>query len=324
MLEFKQINKAFDGKTVAEHINLTVADGQLLAILGPSGCGKSTLLNLAAGLLEPDSGEIWLNNQNCTHVAPEKRRVALMFQDYALFPHLNVWQNVAFGLKMQSVTTQEARQRAERMLIQVGLGREAERRIDSLSSGEQQRVALARSLVISPYLLLLDEPFSSLDTGLRQQLRNQTLNLIRAQNIPAVLVTHDPEEAFALADHIALMRSGRFIQQDIPDVILEKPTNEWAARLIGCQNVTSIRYVPQKALHFNHPQGIPCRLLHVLRQPEYCRLIFPHPQYGEIWLNLDWSGAANLDLREDTVWPVYVDDAQVVYFKKDVSRFSAT
>ncbi len=122
MLEFKQINKAFDGKTVAEHINLTVADGQLLAILGPSGCGKSTLLNLAAGLLEPDSGEIWLNNQNCTHVAPEKRRVALMFQDYALFPHLNVWQNVAFGLKMQSVTTQEARQRAERMLIQVGLG----------------------------------------------------------------------------------------------------------------------------------------------------------------------------------------------------------
>ena len=212
MLALKHIRKAFAGKTVADNISLSVADGKLLAVLGPSGCGKSTLLNIAAGLVAADSGEVWIGGENRSRMPPERRRVALMFQDYALLPHLNVWQNVAFGLKMQGVDKHEARRRAEAALAEVGLAAELGRRIDALSGGEQQRVALARALAVQPQLLLLDEPFSSLDTGLRRQLREQTLAQIRRQHIPAVLVTHDPEEALALADHLALMQGGRIVQ----------------------------------------------------------------------------------------------------------------
>ena len=186
MLELIGIYKAFGSKTVADNISLSVADGKLLAVLGPSGCGKSTLLNIAAGLVAADSGEVWIGGENRSRMPPERRRVALMFQDYALLPHLNVWQNVAFGLKMQGVGKQEARRRAEAALAEVGLAAELGRRTDALSGGEQQRVALARALVVQPQLLLLDEPFSSLDTGLRRQLREQALAQIRRQNIPAV------------------------------------------------------------------------------------------------------------------------------------------
>ena len=149
MLALKHIRKAFAGKTVADNISLTVAEGKLLAVLGPSGCGKSTLLNIAAGLVAADGGEVWIGGENRSRMPPERRRVALMFQDYALLPHLNVWQNVAFGLKMQGVGKHEARRRAEAALAEVGLAAELGRRIDALSGGEQQRVALARALVCS-------------------------------------------------------------------------------------------------------------------------------------------------------------------------------
>ena len=159
MLELIGIYKAFGSKTVADNISLNVADGELLAILGASGCGKSTLLNIAAGLVMPDSGEVRLHGTLLNPLPPEKRRIALMFQDFALLPHLNAWQNVAFPLKMQGIANSEARRRALAMLAEVGLANEQERPTQALSGGEQQRVALARALVAEPRLLLLDEAF---------------------------------------------------------------------------------------------------------------------------------------------------------------------
>lgn len=315
MLKLNHIYKCFGDKTVAHDISLSVADGKLLAILGPSGCGKSTLLNIAAGLVAQDAGEVWIGGENRSRTPPERRRVALMFQDYALLPHLNAWQNVAFGLRMQGMAKSEAQSRAEAALAAVGLAAESSRKVEALSGGERQRVALARALAVQPQLLLLDEPFSSLDTGMRQQLRTQTLAQIRAQNIPAVLVTHDPEEAFALADHLALMQGGRIVQYGTPDEVLQRPADAWAARLIGAENVNGQRYIPQQALHFNHPQGEPGRLTALLRQPEYCRLTLAHPQHGEVVLNLGWHEAAGLALAEGSEWPLRVDDAQIVWFQ---------
>ena len=186
MLELQNIRKQFNGKTVADGISLQVARGSLLAILGRSGCGKSTLLNIAAGLTAPDGGRVLLEGTDITALPPEKRRISLMFQDYALLPHLTVLQNTAFGLKMRGTAKRQAEEAAEAMLEQVGLSGEGHRRPDTLSGGEQQRVALARALAAKPKLLLLDEPFSSLDTGLRSSLRNLTRGQAGRLNIPAL------------------------------------------------------------------------------------------------------------------------------------------
>ena len=174
MLQLKNIDKSFGTKQVAQNISLSVEGGGVLAVLGKSGCGKSTLLKIIAGLTPADGGEVWLNGRDITLMPSEKRNISLMFQDYALFPHLNAWQNAAFGLKMRKVPRKEAEQRARQALDEVGLGGEAERSVDGLSGGEQQRLALARALVTQPDLLLLDEAFSSLDTHLRRHLRDQT------------------------------------------------------------------------------------------------------------------------------------------------------
>ncbi|WP_373795715.1 ABC transporter ATP-binding protein [Neisseria dentiae] len=314
MLQLKHINKRYGGKTVADDISLEVNDGMLLAVLGRSGCGKSTLLKIAAGLVEPDSGEVWINGENRTRVPPERRHISLVFQDYALLPHLNVLQNVAFGLKMRGVGTTEAQRRAEAMLAEVGLADEAERRPESLSGGEQQRVALARALVTEPQLMLLDEPFSSLDTGLRSQLRQLTAENIRRRNIPAVMVTHDPEEAFALAGRIALMHNGRIIQLAEPDMLIAAPADARAARLIGAENVSNERYIPQQALCFNHPHGAASKIVSHTRLPDRSLITLRHPQHGDIRLYLDPAQSGNLNLQPGSEWPLGVDESQVVRF----------
>nr|MBP7259405.1 ATP-binding cassette domain-containing protein [Neisseria sp.] len=211
----------------------------------------------------------------------------------------------------------EARRRAEAALAEVGLAAELGRRIDALSGGEQQRVALARALAVQPQLLLLDEPFSSLDTGLRRQLREQTLAQIRRQHIPAVLVTHDPEEALALADHLALMQGGRIVQYGSGSDILQRPANAWVARLMGADNVSAARYIPQQALQFGHPQGEKCRILQRLALPEHCRLLLQHPHHGALVLHLGWETAKGLDLHEGSEWPLRVDEAAVVRFAEN-------
>lgn len=314
MLQLKQINKRYGNKTVAADISLEIAGGKLLAVLGRSGCGKSTLLKMIAGLVAPDSGEVWIGGENRTRIPPERRKISLVFQDYALLPHLNALQNVAFGLKMHGLGKAEANRRAQAMLAEVGLADESRRRPESLSGGEQQRVALARALVTEPQLMLLDEPFSSLDTGLRGRLGQFSADRIRRRGIPAVMVTHNPEEAFALADRIALMHEGRILQLADPDTLIAAPACAQAARLTGAENVRDEYYIPQQALHFNHPQGAASRIVAHTRLPGHSLLVLHHPAYGEIRLYLERAQSSGLNLNPGSEWPLWVNEKLVVRF----------
>lgn len=233
MLQLKNINKRFGSKTVAQDINLNVEAGEILAVLGRSGCGKSTLLKTIVGLVRPDSGEVWLNGDNITDMPSEKRNISLMFQDYALLPHLTALDNVGFGLKMRRLPKAEIEEQSMQALRDIGLEHEAQRKPESLSGGEQQRLALARALITRPSLLLLDEAFSSLDTHLRHHLRTLTAERIRSQNIPAILVTHSAEEACTMADTIAIMHEGRILQHGTPETLIRRPVNAQAALLLG-------------------------------------------------------------------------------------------
>ena len=313
MLTLNHICKRFGGKTVADRISLTVRAGEILAVLGRSGCGKSTLLKMTAGLLAPDSGSVCLNGRDITALAPEQRHISLMFQDYALLPHLNVWQNAAFGLKMRGVPRAQAQERAMLALQEVGLAAEAARRPENLSGGERQRLALARALVVQPQLLLLDEAFSSLDTHLRAQLRTLTAERIRMQQIPAVMVTHSPEEACGMADRIAVMQNGRMIQCGTADELIRRPADAETARLFGLPNVDGRRYVPQSALALSERGGA-CAVEAVTPLPEMLKLVLVHESYGRLEMALDWAQAALSDIRPGAVLRVAVDQSQLVFF----------
>jgi len=309
MLRLTDICKRFDSKTVADHISLTVSAGETLAVLGRSGCGKSTLLKIIAGIVKLDSGEVWLDGQNITAVPPEKRNGSLMFQDYALFPHLTAQENVGFGLKMRRLPKAEIEAQTMQALRDIGLENEARRKPGSLSGGEQQRLALARALIIKPSLLLLDEAFSSLDTHLRHNLYRLTDESIRRQNIPAVLVTHSPEEAAALADHIALMHEGRILQYGTPAELFRRPANAQAARLLGLPNTDDTRHIPTHAIRPDQ-QGTPCHILSLTPLPDSLRLTFAHPEYGELTTLLP---AEHLP-SGDTV-PIHIAKEQIVWFE---------
>ena len=209
MLEIQGLYKRYGNKAVADALDLTVAAGETVALLGASGCGKSTLLKIVAGLVAPDAGCVRFDGRDITALAPEARRFALMFQDFALFPHLDVRDNVAFGLVEQGVPRRQARERAHAMLESVGLAGLERRRVWTLSGGEQQRVALARALVTRPALLLLDEPFSALDAELKAQLRAEFRQRLDEGGVPALFVTHDEDEARALAHRVLRLDGGR-------------------------------------------------------------------------------------------------------------------
>jgi ABC-type Fe3+/spermidine/putrescine transport system ATPase subunit len=211
MLELRDIAKQWDHRPLLAGVNLRVAAGETVALLGPSGSGKSTLLKIVAGLEAPEAGSVWFEGQDITNLPPERRGFALMFQDFALFPHLNVQDNVAFGLIEQGVPRRSARERAKVMLERLGLGEHTEARVWTLSGGEQQRVALARALITRPRALLLDEPFSALDASLRDQLRAEFRNRIQAAGMAAILVTHDEQEARAMAQHAWGLQDARLV-----------------------------------------------------------------------------------------------------------------
>ena len=307
MLTLSQISKSFQQKTTARDISFSVGAGSITAILGASGSGKSTLLNIIAGLVQPDSGEVYINGEAQNAIAPERRHVAMMFQDFALLPHLNVWQNAAFGLRMRGVGKADAREQAQALLGEVGMGNMAERHISALSGGEKQRVALARALAGTPKVLLLDEPFSSLDTTLRSQLQSQTRELVRRRQIPAVLVTHDPAEACFMADNIALLAGGELLQHDTPEAVLRRPANAQAARLLGCLNVSDAHYIPPEAIHLSPHSGTLCTLQHSFRLPIGYRIEATHPHFGAITFFHDHPVSAD-DCR------VAVDASRVVAF----------
>ncbi len=209
MLELRHISQNYGERALLQDINLSVAPGEIVALLGPSGSGKSTLLAIVAGLQSPLSGSVWFEGQDITQLPPEQRRFALMFQDFALFPHLNVLDNVAFGLIEQRMNKSRARALALEMLALFGLADHARHRVWHLSGGEQQRVALARALITQPRALLLDEPFSALDADLRTSLRDEFKDRIHAAGVPTLLVTHDEQEARAMAARAVRLSDGR-------------------------------------------------------------------------------------------------------------------
>ncbi len=211
MLELRHISKQWDHRPLLSEVSLRVPAGETVALLGASGSGKSTLLKMAAGLEAPDAGTVWFDGVDITALPPERRGFALMFQDFALFPHLNVVDNVAFGLVEQGLRKADARERAGAMLQRFGLGEHAGARVWTLSGGEQQRVALARALITQPRVLLLDEPFSALDATLREQLRGEFRDRIREAGMAAILVTHDEAEARAMAQHAWGMKDGALV-----------------------------------------------------------------------------------------------------------------
>ncbi|MDP2417049.1 MAG: ABC transporter ATP-binding protein [Hydrogenophaga sp.] len=211
MLELRDIAKQWDHRPLLDSVNLKVNSGETVALLGASGSGKSTLLKIVAGLETAERGSVWYGGQDITHQPPEQRRFALMFQDFALFPHLNVQDNVAFGLREQGLGKAAAREQARDMLARFGLVNHATARVWTLSGGEQQRVALARALITRPRVLLLDEPFSALDASLRDQLRAEFRDRIQAAGMSAILVTHDEQEARAMAQHAWGVQGGRLV-----------------------------------------------------------------------------------------------------------------
>jgi iron(III) transport system ATP-binding protein len=234
-LSFEHVSRRF-GKTAAvEDVSFTLKPGEIACLLGPSGCGKTTLLRIAAGIDRPDSGRLLFDGQEVAgparFVPPEKRNIGLMFQDFALFPHLPIIDNVAFGLN--SLPRQDARGIALHALERVGLAHYANSYPHSLSGGEQQRVALARALVPRPQVLLMDEPFSGLDQRLRESVRAETLTLLRETRASCLLVTHDPVEAMGLADRIFLMRQGRLVQAGTPEELYRRPADAAAARFFS-------------------------------------------------------------------------------------------
>lgn len=257
MLQIDGLSLAYHRRQVLDAVSLQVAPGETLALLGPSGAGKSSLLAVLAGLQRPDAGSVRLHGRDLLALAPEQRQLAMMFQHHALFPHLDAAANVAFGLIERGMSRNEARRQAEAMLAAVGLAGRGRAACHALSGGEQQRVALARALVCRPQLLLLDEPFSSLDADLKQQLLADVAQHLAALRVPTLLVTHDRHEAFTLAQRVAILQQGRIVQQGSPAEILARPASSWVARFVGFHNVFADYAIPPQA--FVLGQGQPLR-----------------------------------------------------------------
>lgn len=232
----KNIEKSFNKVKVLNNISFEVPEGKVVSLLGPSGCGKTTTLKIIAGLIKPDNGDIFLGDKTITDVSVEKRGTVIVFQDYLLFPHLNVEDNIGFGLKMARKPNKDINIQVERMLELVQLKGYNKKYPNELSGGQQQRVALARALAIEPKVLLLDEPFSSLDTKLREDMREFTLEIQRKLNITTILVTHDKEEALMSSDKIAIMLNGEIKQFGTPEELYERPNSIEIADFFGDKN----------------------------------------------------------------------------------------
>jgi putrescine transport system ATP-binding protein len=236
-LQIQDVVKDFNGFKAVNHVSLDIAKGEIFALLGSSGCGKSTLLRMLAGFETPTSGRIVLNGQDLATLPPYQRPMNMMFQSYALFPHLNVWQNIAFGLQREGLPKDQIAARVEAMLKLVQLAKFAQRKPHQLSGGQQQRVALARSLAKQPQMLLLDEPLGALDKKLREQTQIELVNIIEQVGVTCVMVTHDQEEAMTMASRIAIMSEGKFLQVGAPGDIYETPATRFVADFIGNVNL---------------------------------------------------------------------------------------
>jgi iron(III) transport system ATP-binding protein len=234
MLRITALSRRFSNTIAVDDVSLEVQAGEFLTLLGPSGCGKTTTLRMIAGFEQPTSGQVWVNGRDITALPPQQRDVGMVFQNYALFPHMDVGENVAFGLRARGERDVDAR--VERALARVELSGYARRKVQELSGGQQQRVALARALAPEPPLLLLDEPLSNLDAALRERTRTEIRALLKELGMTAVFVTHDQEEAFALSDRIAVMNRGHLQQLGTPEELYARPVNPFVASFLGRAN----------------------------------------------------------------------------------------
>ena len=232
-IRIEKLTKRFGEKTVLGGIDLEIGAGELFFLLGPSGCGKTTLLRAVAGLNEPDEGRIWAGERDVTRLPPHVRDMGMVFQSYALWPHMTLRENVAFGLEMRGVKKPEAEERTKRALEMVRLGDRADSKPNELSGGQQQRVALARALVIEPQCLLLDEPLSNLDAKLRLEMRTEIRRICKEAGLTAIYVTHDQKEALSIADRLAILDRGRLLQVGSPQETYTRPNSRFVAQFIG-------------------------------------------------------------------------------------------
>ncbi len=255
-LSIAHIDKTFDETPVLHDINLVVDRGEIVCLLGPSGCGKTTLLRIIAGLESPDAGHVLLEGKDITSLPSHRRDFGLMFQDYVLFPHMTVKENIAFGLKMHNWSVEATDARVDELLGVVDLLGYEDRRVYELSGGQQQRVALARSLAPNPRLLMLDEPLGALDRTLRDQLLGELRAILKQVMQTAIYVTHDQLEAFAVADRVALMQNGRIHQLDKPEALYRRPISPFAARFLGMQNILEGRVIALQPVFIETKVGV--------------------------------------------------------------------
>jgi len=255
MLEVTHISKHYDNQLLLDDISFQVAQEETVCLLGPSGGGKSTLLRIIAGLEEMEGGQVFWQGEDITEVPAHARQFGLMFQDYALFPHMTVSQNVAFGLRMQQADQKTIKDRVSESLELVNMTGFANRRVTDLSGGEQQRVALARALAPRPKLLMLDEPLGALDRALREQLNADLRQLLNRLDMPVIYVTHDQEEAFAIADWILILHEGKIIQAGKPQEVYHQPVSLWLASFLGQKNQIKGKIISIKPLQVKTDYG---------------------------------------------------------------------
>lgn len=236
-LSLKNISKKYKDKEILKNISFDIKEGELVCILGPSGCGKTTLLNIIGGFISDFSGDVLLSDENINNIPPEKREIATVFQSYGLFTHKNVIDNVSYGLKLLKIDKNMREKRAKEMLEKVGLAGYEKKKIKELSGGEQQRVAIARSMVLNPKLLLLDEPLSNLDVHLRDIMRKEIKRIQKQFGVTMIIVTHDQEDAFKLADRVIVVNEGHIEQIGTPEELYKEPKNNFISSFIGENNI---------------------------------------------------------------------------------------
>ena len=277
-IRLDDVSFGYDGEQTLRHVSLSIPRGAFVTLLGPSGCGKTTLLKLIGGYLLPSHGRIQFEQRDVTLEPPHSRDVGMVFQSYALFPHLTVRKNVAFGLEVRGVAKQAIRDRCEEVLDRVGLATELRDRLPAkLSGGQQQRVALARALAFGPSILLLDEPLASLDRYLREQLRSELRAIHRASEVSTLMVTHDQEEALSVSDYVGVMRAGRLIQFGPPQELYARPNTRFVAQILGDANFIRGEQIGER------PGGL------ILIRPEHVRLGAEFP--GQV-LGVSYHGAS--------------------------------
>lgn len=284
MLDIQGVRRAFNDQPVLQGIDLTIADGEIVCLLGASGSGKTTLLRIIAGLERADSGDVRLDGQSILSIPVHRRDFGFMFQDFALFPHLNVEQNVAFGLRMRGMSQSDQRKRLAEVLKLVGLSDFGKRDVTELSGGERQRVALARSLAPNPRLLLLDEPLGSLDAALRERLAVELRDIIRQTGLTAVHVTHDQQEAYAIADRIAILHRGVVAQVDTPETLYYRPQTTYVAQFLGLTNIVPVDEQANVQVHTVFG-WLPVAAVPVAADNQKIDAVLLHPEAIEITAN---------------------------------------